>query len=60
VSTPIAWSELSKDVRFACFNVQNVPKRLAKKTHADPWKQIADKAVALDKTVMGKVGFSPD
>ena len=60
VSTPIAWSELSKDVRFACFNVQNVPKRLAKKTHADPWKQLADKAVALDKTVMGKVGFSPD
>src|SRR5262249_44605519 len=30
VSTPIAWEELRKDVRFDCFNVRNVPKRLAK------------------------------
>src|SRR5205823_9777061 len=33
VSTPIAWEELSKDVRFAYFNAKNVPARLRKIEH---------------------------
>ena len=36
VATPIAWSELERDVRFDYFNVRNVPERLAR-AHADPW-----------------------
>ena len=36
VATPIAWSELERDVRFDHFNVRNVPERLAR-AHADPW-----------------------
>ena len=58
VSTPIAWEELSRDVRFAHFNVSNLPRRLAR-LKADPWKDMGDAAVALDKDVMAKVGFKP-
>jgi bifunctional non-homologous end joining protein LigD len=36
VSTPIAWVELSKDVRFDYFNVSTLPKRL-KELKSDPW-----------------------
>jgi len=56
VSTPIAWSELARDVRYDYFNVANVPKRM-KKMKADPWKDMSDAAVALDKAVMVKVGY---
>ncbi|MEP6655707.1 MAG: DNA ligase D [Betaproteobacteria bacterium] len=58
VSTPIAWEELADDVRFAHFNVGNVPKRLAK-AKTDPWHDIADLAGSLSKSVMAKVGFKP-
>ena len=58
VSAPIAWTELSKDVRFDRFNVANVPKRMAR-IKDDPWKGIADGAGTLDKAVMKKVGFNP-
>ncbi|HTP99426.1 MAG TPA: DNA ligase D [Casimicrobiaceae bacterium] len=36
VATPIAWSELAKDVRNDYFNVRNVPERLAS-MGKDPW-----------------------
>ena len=36
VAMPIEWSELKRDVRFAYFNLRNVPRRLAG-TRADPW-----------------------
>jgi len=36
VAMPIEWSELKRDVRFAYFNLRNVPQRLAG-TRADPW-----------------------
>jgi bifunctional non-homologous end joining protein LigD len=36
VATPIAWSELAKDVRNDYFNVRNVPERLASMA-VDPW-----------------------
>jgi bifunctional non-homologous end joining protein LigD len=58
VSTPIAWAELSKDVRFDRFNVGNVPQRMAK-IKDDPWKEIAESAGTLDKAMMKKVGFTP-
>ena len=55
VSTPVAWSELSRDLRFDYFNVGNVPKRLRLK--ADPWRDIADAAVPLSPAAMARVGF---
>jgi len=56
VSTPVAWSELSRDLRLDHFNIGNVPKRLAK-AKADPWRDIAEAAVALSPAAMARVGF---
>ncbi|HEY2818241.1 MAG TPA: DNA ligase D, partial [Casimicrobiaceae bacterium] len=56
VSTPIAWEELSKDVRFAHFNAKNVPTRL-RKLKRDPWEDLADSAAPLTAAVMAKVGY---
>jgi bifunctional non-homologous end joining protein LigD len=58
VSTPVAWDELSRDLRFDHFNVGNVPKRLAK-GKADPWQGIADATTSLSQAVMARVGFKP-
>jgi bifunctional non-homologous end joining protein LigD len=59
VSAPVAWDELSRDLRFDHFNVGNMPKRL-KKLKADPWRDIADAAVSLTPAAMAKVGFKPE
>jgi bifunctional non-homologous end joining protein LigD len=59
VSAPVAWGELSADLRFDRFNVANMPKRL-KKVKADPWRDIADAAVSLTPAVMARVGFKPE
>jgi len=56
VSTPVAWDELSRDIRFAHFNVGNVPKRLTA-MKSDPWADLAKSATALSKAIMGAVGF---
>jgi acyl-coenzyme A synthetase/AMP-(fatty) acid ligase len=56
MSTPVAWSELSRDLRLDHFNIGNVPKRLAK-AKADPWRDIAEAAVALSPAAMARVGF---
>lgn len=58
VSTPLAWSELAKDVRFAHFNARTVPKRLAK-LKSDPWEDVAASARPLTAAVMGRVGYKP-
>jgi len=57
VSTPIAWDELAKDVRFDHFNVKNVPARL-RKLMRDPWEKLADSAAPLTAAVMAKVGYT--
>jgi bifunctional non-homologous end joining protein LigD len=56
VSTPIDWSELSRDVRFDYFNARNVPTRLAKLKH-DPWAEMSESAHKLTKAMMAKVGY---
>jgi bifunctional non-homologous end joining protein LigD len=56
VSTPVAWSEMSRDLRFDYFNIGNVPKRLGR-TKSDPWRNIADAAVPLSSAAMARVGF---
>jgi bifunctional non-homologous end joining protein LigD len=57
VSTPIAWDELSRDVRLAYFNVKNIPGRMAKMKN-DPWQKLAEKETALTKAMMAKVGYT--
>lgn len=51
VSVPLRWRELSADLRGAHFNVENVPKRLAK-LKQDPWagyeqarRQLSDRLI---------------
>ena len=58
VSTPLSWDELAGDVRFAHFHVGNVPKRLVR-MKTDPWQDLDNKAVALTKAMMARVGFKP-
>ena len=55
VSTPIAWSELSKEVRFDYFNVKNILPRLKK---ADVWSDFFSVDQQIDADMMKKVGFS--
>ena len=55
VSTPIAWKELAKDVRFDYFNVKNVPARLAR-LREDPWKAFASTRRAVTAAMFRQVG----
>jgi bifunctional non-homologous end joining protein LigD len=54
VATPVAWNELSKDIRFDYFNVRNLPARL-KRLKMDPWADFFDTA-APTKPMMKKIG----
>jgi bifunctional non-homologous end joining protein LigD len=56
VATPIEWDELDRDLRFAHFNVRNVPKRLAK-LKANPWRDLDASAKALTPAMMARVGY---
>jgi bifunctional non-homologous end joining protein LigD len=56
VATPIAWEELKQDVRFAYFNVGNVPTRLARLKN-DPWASFFDVRQALTKAMTKRVGL---
>ena len=58
VSTPVAWDELSRDLRFDHFNVGNMPKRL-QKVKTDPWQHIGEAALPLTPAMMARVGFKP-
>ena len=56
VATPIAWEELSTDVRRDHFNVKNVVARL--ENTKDPWVGFFDVRQSITKTMMKKVGMS--
>ena len=55
VSTPIAWKELAKDVRFDYFNVKTVPPRLSR-LREDPWKGMATTRQAVTAAMFEQVG----
>ncbi len=57
VATPIAWGELQRDVRFAHFNVTNIPARLGRLKH-DPWAAFFDVRQSISKSMMKRVGFA--
>jgi len=54
VSTPIAWKELARDVRFDYFNVKTVPQRLAR-LREDPWKAFATTRQAVTASMLAQV-----
>ncbi len=56
VATPIAWEELAQDVRFAHFNVANVPSRLAR-LRGDPWAAFFDVRQSITRSMMKRIGF---
>ena len=58
VATPIGWDELKRDVRFAHFNIGNVPARLRRRE--DPWAGLfkVDQAVTsamIEQVEAGKL-----
>jgi bifunctional non-homologous end joining protein LigD len=55
VATPIAWEELTSDIRREHFNLRNVPERLAK-LKKDPWAGFFDVKQSVTKALMKKVG----
>jgi len=55
VSTPIAWRELARDVRFDHFNVKTVPARLARQ-RLDPWKDFASTRQSVTRAMLDKLG----
>lgn len=57
VSTPIAWKELAKDVRFDYFNVRNVPERLVRRRE-DPWADFGGTRQTVTRAMFKRVGFA--
>jgi bifunctional non-homologous end joining protein LigD len=58
VSTPIAWSELDRDVRFDYFNLRTVQARLEKRKK-DPWREFFAVRQSVSKAMFGRVGYRP-
>jgi bifunctional non-homologous end joining protein LigD len=54
VSTPLAWSELTAEVRSDHFTIRDVPRRLAS-LKRDPWEDIASLRQSLSKRVTAKL-----
>ena len=56
VSTPIAWTELDRDLRHDHFNVRSVQQRIVR-MKADPWRGIDDAARPLTTALMARAGY---
>jgi bifunctional non-homologous end joining protein LigD len=56
VATPIAWDELTEDVRFDHFNLRTVPSRLSA-LKSDPWTDFFELRQSISKAMFKRVGF---
>jgi bifunctional non-homologous end joining protein LigD len=56
VATPIAWEELTRDVRFDHFNLATVPQRLSV-LKSDPWATFVDGSQSISKAMFKRVGY---
>ncbi len=56
VSTPIAWDELSKEIRFDHFNVKTVLSRI-KKMKTDPWQDFFHTRQSINAKMLKKIGY---
>ena len=57
VSTPIAWTELERDVRFDQFNLRTVLARLENMKN-DPWGHFFTTRQSVTKAMFKRVGFA--
>jgi bifunctional non-homologous end joining protein LigD len=55
VAMPIAWEQLKSDLRYAHFNVKNVPGLLRRRRN-DPWAELANVRQQLTDTMLRQVG----
>jgi len=55
VAMPVAWEQLKSDLRFAHFNVKNVPAMLRRRRR-DPWSELADVRQKLTDAMLRQVG----
>ena len=56
VATPIAWDELTADVRFDHFNLRTVPPRLSA-LKSDPWADFFELRQSISKAMFKRVGY---
>jgi bifunctional non-homologous end joining protein LigD len=56
VATPIAWDELSADMRFDHFNLRTVPSRLSG-LKSDPWADFLAVRQSISKAMFKRVGY---
>jgi bifunctional non-homologous end joining protein LigD len=54
VSAPITWDELKNDLTSDCFNIENLPTRLAK-LKKDPWKGIESVRQSITSLMLKKL-----
>ncbi len=57
VATPIAWDELTEDVRFDHFNLRTVPPRLSA-LKSDPWADFLKLRQSISKAMFKRVGYN--
>ena len=56
VAMPIAWEQLKSDLRYAHFNVKNVPGLLRRRRN-DPWAELANVHQQLTDAMLRQVGM---
>jgi bifunctional non-homologous end joining protein LigD len=56
VATPIAWDELTEDVRFDHFNLRTIPPRLSA-LKSDPWADFLELRQSVNKAMFKRVGY---
>ena len=56
VAMPIAWEQLKNDLRYAHFNVKNVPGLLRRRRN-DPWAELANVHQQLTDAMLRQVGM---
>jgi bifunctional non-homologous end joining protein LigD len=54
VSVPISWNELTDEMTSDCFNIENVPGRLAK-LKKDPWTGIEKTKQTITDSMLKKL-----
>ncbi len=57
VSTPVDWTEMTRDLRFDRFNVKNLTARL-KRLKRDPWADFMETRQSVTKVMMKTVGYT--
>jgi bifunctional non-homologous end joining protein LigD len=55
VALPVGWEQLKDDLRFAHFNVGNVP-QLLRRRRRDPWERLPDVRQQLTDAMLRRVG----